>query len=293
MLCRFTKCTKNPFPVLLPDVNDLEECQPRTDIIDMTILGPKLAKRKEYAKYRSTLSLDSVTSQIRNLYPKFSTGKIKGFTNIQGAYDQANNPGAYIGTNNQDDILEGVVDTSFLSYPTKEATEELFKRAAELVPAIPKTFPYMANGKALKIILSQPYDQDFDFETVIEKPGMVFDLNIVKRKEGDAGKDFIKLRKHLISLLRSNKNVVSYRKFIVDQDILENEKGGPLYFDSSNNYISFIVFESMDARKRAFEDIGGNNLDFLKEFYSSFECIMCATLTDELHETNNPPFVDV
>ena len=121
----------------------------------------------------------------------------------------------------------------------------------------------------------------------------IFDLNIVKRKEGDAGKDFIKLRKHLISLLRSNKNVVSYRKFIVDQDILENEKGGPLYFDSSNNYISFIVFESMDARKRAFEDIGGNNLDFLKEFYSSFECIMCATLTDELHETNNPPFVDI
>ena len=100
----------------------------------------------------------------------------------------------------------------------------------------------MANGKALKIILSQAYDQDFDFETVIEKPGMVFDLNIVKRKEGDAGKDFIKLRKHLISLLRSNKNVVSYRKFIVDQDILENEKGG-------GNYISLIVFESMDARK--------------------------------------------
>ena len=135
------------------------------------------------------------------------------------------------------------------SFPIQEATEELFKRAAELVPAIPKTFPYMANGKALKIILSQAYDQDFDFETVIEKPGMVFDLIIVKRKEGDAGKDFIKLRKHLISLLRSNKNFVSYRKFIVDQDILENEKGGPLYFDSLNNYISFIVFESMDARK--------------------------------------------
>ena len=85
----------------------------------MTLWDQNLRKRKEYAKYRSLLSLD--------------------FTSIQGAYDQANNPGAYIGTNHQDDILECVVDTFFLSYPTKEATEELFKRAAELVPAIPKT----------------------------------------------------------------------------------------------------------------------------------------------------------
>ena len=293
MLCRFSKCMKYPLPQLLPGVNDGEECQPRTDIIDMTIMGPKLAKRKEYAKYRSTLSPDSIPTLIRDTYPVLSTGKIKGFTSIQGAYDQANNPGAYIGTNNQEDILEGVVDTTFLNYPSKEAAAELFKGAGVPGSPIEAMFPYMANEKSLKVILSQPYNQDFDFETVIAKPGMVFDLNIVKRKEGDAGKDFIKLRKHLISLLRSNKHVVSYQKFIVDQEILEAEKGGPLYFDSSDNFISLITFKSMAARSRAYVDIRGNNLDFFEEFNTTFECIVCATLTDELHESNNPPFVDI
>merc|ERR1712013_478099 len=129
------------------------------------------------------------------------------------AYDQASHPAAYIGTDNQEDILEGVADTTFLNYPSKESATQLFSLAKQLnYSTVREGLPYQANNSFFKIILSQPYDQDFDFETVIEKPGMVFDLNIVKRKEGEAGKDFIKLRKHLISLLRSNKNVVSYRK---------------------------------------------------------------------------------
>ena len=255
----------------------------------MTILGPKLSKRKEYAKYRSLFSPYSVTTQIKDLYPAFSTGKIKDFSNVQGAYDGANNPGAYIGANNQADILEGVVDTIFLNYPNKTAAAELFRRARELIPAIPESLASLAGGKGYKIILSKPYNQDFDFETVISKPGMVFDLNIVKRKDGDAGKDFLKEREDLIVRLRNNKNVVSYQKFKVDHEILENEKGGPLYFDSSNNYISFITFESLAARKKAFAEIGMDR-DFIGRFYSTFECIVCATLSDNLHPTFYPPF---
>jgi len=294
MVCRVSRCLKYPYPQILPGVNDLDGCKPRQDIIDMTITGPKLDKMREYGRTRSALSLHSVPSQIRDLYPVFSTGKVKVFTSIQGAYDQATHPAAYIGTDNQEDILEGVVDTTFLNYPSKESATQLFSLAKQLnYSTVREGLPYQANNSFFKIILSQPYDQDFDFETVIEKPGMVFDLNIVKRKEGEAGKDFIKLRKHLISLLRSNKNVVSYRKFIVDEDIQGNDEDDLLYFDSSNNYISFIVFESMEARARAFADIGGNNLDFLKKFYSTFDCIMCATLTDNLHQSHYPPFIQL
>merc|ERR1712088_1070438 len=66
--------------------NDLQECQPRQTIQDLTIVGPRIGKWKEYAKYRSLLSLDSITSEIKNLYPKYSTGKIADFVNIEGAY---------------------------------------------------------------------------------------------------------------------------------------------------------------------------------------------------------------
>ena len=75
----------------------------------------------------------------------------------------------------------------------------------------------------------------------------------------------------------------------MNQEILENEKGGPLYFDSSNNYISLIVYESLAVREKAFEEIG-QDLDFLGRFYATFDCIMCATLTDELHSSYYPPF---
>ena len=68
--------------------------------------GASAGKRDLYAKYRSLLSRDSVTTQIRDLKSQgLSTGVIKDFTAIDGAFN-----GAPLGSNNLPQTLEGVVD---------------------------------------------------------------------------------------------------------------------------------------------------------------------------------------
>merc|ERR1712226_620089 len=151
MICRVSKCTKEAFPFPIPGVNDREECQPRETMQDLTVAGPKISHWKEYSKYRSLLSLDSIQSEIKALYPEFSTGNIADFTFLEGAYN-----GAAIGTNNQPSTLEGVVDVTFLEYPNKVQNIELSKKAEELITKIPKVFPHVANSRPLKVLLSQP-----------------------------------------------------------------------------------------------------------------------------------------
>merc|ERR1712079_73171 len=148
MVCRVSKCTREAFPFPIPGVNDLEECQPRQTIQDLTIVGPRLGKWKEYAKYRSLLSLDSITSEIKNLYPKYSTGKIADFVNIEGAYD-----GAPIGTNNQPSTLEGVVDVTFLEYQNIPKTIEMFSKTAELFPSAKALFPNLEAGVLADVVV--------------------------------------------------------------------------------------------------------------------------------------------
>ena len=62
MVCRISKCLGEVWPFPLPGINDLEECKPRTDIVDITtrwvvifqrllvrqivIKGPKDRKRR-------------------------------------------------------------------------------------------------------------------------------------------------------------------------------------------------------------------------------------------------------
>jgi hypothetical protein len=294
MLCRFTKCSAGgepgkPFPFLIPNVNDLPECRGRTDIIDFTAVGPVLAKRGLFAKYRSLLSRDSITTQIRDLKSQgLSTGVIKDFTTIDGAFN-----GAPLGSNNLPQTLEGVVDVTFLQYPTQEATFELFERAGELFPSIPALFsqtePLVAGGRALKIIMSRPQDQDFDFMTIIENPGMVIQLNVVKVKEGKED-EFQRLRDEIQTRSRSSKNIVNIFKFDVDQEILEREKGGGLYFDSSNNEISIGVYDSYAARNRFLQELAGADPALITAFQDTFDCIVCAVLTDMLHSSTYPPF---
>merc|ERR1711994_208231 len=276
MVCRVSKCTREAFPFPIPGVNDLEECQPRQTIQDLTIVGPRIGKWKEYAKYRSLLSLDSITSEIKNLYPNYSTGKIADFVNIEGAYD-----GAPIGTNNQPSTLEEVVDVTFLEYPNKVQNIELFKRAEELITKIPKVFPHVANSRPLKVLLSQPHDQDWDFMSVLNKDGMVMDVNVVKVKEGRE-EDFQVLRDKLIDLTRSSKNVVSVTKFDVERDIME--EGDPIYLDYTNNEMWISVFESMEARQRAFSELTKDKKSqaVLTLFFDSFECILCSVATANL-----------
>ena len=65
MVCRISKCTGQPWPAPIPGINDLAECQPRTDIVDFTTRGPARGKEREYSKYTSKFSPDSVTHIIQ------------------------------------------------------------------------------------------------------------------------------------------------------------------------------------------------------------------------------------
>jgi len=73
---------------------------------------------------------------------------------------------------------------TLLEYPTKVQNIQLFKRAEELISQIGKVFPHVAGSRPFKVLLSKPQDQDWDFMTVVNKDGMVMDVNVVKVTEG-------------------------------------------------------------------------------------------------------------
>ena len=285
MVCRVSKCTREAFPFPIPGVNDLEECQPRQTIQDLTIVGPRIGKWKEYAKYRSLLSLDSITSEIKNLYPKYSTGKIADFVNIEGAYD-----GAPIGTNNQPSTLEGVVDVTFLEYQNIPKTIEMFSKTAELFPSAKALFPNLvAGGRPLKIIFSKPEDQDFDFMTALDQPGMLMDINVVKVKEGRE-EDFHSLRSKVVAAVRNSKDVKYITTFNVERGLVP--PSDPLYYDSSNNELWISIFENQAVKERFFASIAADPSaqSLLTRFFDTFECIVCSTASAHLHPTYYPPF---
>ena len=49
----------------MPGINDLEECQPRKDIMDVTTRGPIKGKEAQYNKYASEFSSDSITNLVK------------------------------------------------------------------------------------------------------------------------------------------------------------------------------------------------------------------------------------
>ena len=283
MLCRVSRCTREPFPFAMPGVNDQAKCQPRTDIQDTTIVGPKLARRQAYSKYRSLLSLDSIAHQIQSLYPTHSTGRVKDYVALMGSY------GAPMLTNNQATTLEGVVEVTFLEYPNKTQNRDLFLNAYEYMPGIEDLFETqsVAGGRPLKIVLSQPYDQDFDFMTALDKPGMVMEVMAVEVKEG-RHEEFLELREKVIAQTRSSRNVKSMTKFDVQRDIMQ--EGDPLFFDLSTTELDILVFDSLAARRRAFVDLTMEEPNLLTDFFDTFICSACAVLNTDLHSTYYPPF---
>jgi len=283
LLCRITKCTKSasPFPVV-PGVNDLPECQPREDIMDITVRGPQLDKLKEYSKYTSKYSLDSVTHILQDTAPAASTGKATEYTAIEGAFN-----GAPFGSNNLENTLEGIVDATFFTYKDKKATDDLFFGVyPEVFEVIPPTFQTMANNQAITIVLSEPEDQDFDFENILSKPGMVFELQIVRVKKGQEA-EFEEARDRMIMRSRNNNNVKSVTKFDVNRDVLTDERG-ELQIETENMETTIIVYPSMFARSRANAELRGTK-DF-KTFVDTFDCIMCSLMKDQNRPEYYPPF---
>ena len=271
MLCRISRCTREAFPFPMPGVNDLAECQPDMTITDMTIVTPKANKRREYMKWRSLASLDSVQSGILNLFPTHSTGKIADFTVSEGSFD------APIFSNNQAETRDGIIDISFLQYPNSERTLELFANLPKWVPALgPEFLSTIAGGGPLKIVLSRPEDQDFDFMTVLKTPEMLMDLLIVKTAEGKEALHHA-MREKLIQRVRNSKNALAAVKFDVDQEILDADKESLFYFDSSNNDIIALVYESAVHRQAFQGEISTDpNIGVLG---TTFTCIVCGTLS--------------
>jgi len=306
IMCRLSKCQGAPFPFLLPGVNDNPECQPTTEIIlDMTVRGPSpsLEKKIEYGKYVSDYSAEGIIFQVKDTYPIHSTGQATEFIATQGTYNQQLNGSPAndnatkteivpIGTNNQADLMRGDISLALWTYPNAEVTKDLFKRAAELIPSIPKLLQndVMTGNSGFKVVLSRPHDQDFNPETIpniVSKPGMVFELNIQKVKEGKE-EEFQQLRKKIITRTRSSNNVLSVYTFEVDQEILK-EEGGPLYYDSTNNEVTLLVFEN-EMKRRALNEEMASYQPWVGNYLSTFDCIMCATFTDRLPFYYYPPF---
>merc|ERR1712032_327720 len=255
-ICRVTKCTREPFPFPIPGVNDLEECQGRKEVLDITVVGPRLSKWKEYAKYRSLFSLDSITSEIKNTYPEFSTGNVADFHAISGSYN--NVP---LGTENQDSTLEGVVDLTFLEYPSVPKTIELFALAAVAQnTSLTHLFPgLVASGKPLKV-----------------KPG---------REE-----DFHKLRSKIQAMTRSSREIKSFTTFDVVRDLLD--PSDPLFYDDSNNELWMSTFESQEIQERFFREISKDppTQALLTRFFDTFECIVCSVISARHPYVYYPPF---
>ena len=121
-LCRASKCTKAPFPIPLPGINDGPECQPDTRLLGTFWKGPKRDKLEEYAKYISTWNPDSITSTIRSLKKKgVSTGVSQEFNTIYGTFRSA--PSL---TGNLETTLDGDMGVDFFGYKSIEAARRLF-----------------------------------------------------------------------------------------------------------------------------------------------------------------------
>ena len=223
--------------------------------------------------------------QIQNTFPDYSTGETADFTAIMGAYN-----GAPIGTNNQAETLEGVVDLSIFSYQSVEASKELIKNAQELIPAVGKLYAptnLLGGDRELKVIFTKPDDQDFDFVALTNNPAAVFQVNIVKVKEGRM-EEFLTLRDKVIAKSRSSRNVGKITKFDVDQEVIEGLKGTPLYFDSTDNGVTILEYNSLAQAQRFTAEL---RMDpEFRQFTSTFDCIACAFMTNQLHSTYYPPF---
>ena len=282
MICRITKCTRSVFPFPIPGVNDLPECQPRVDIMDITVRGPRLDNLGPYAKYTSAYSLDSVTHVIQDTAPAGSTGLAIEYTALEGAFN-----GSDFGTNNLADIYEGIVDATLFTYTDKKATEGLFfGEFPSVIEVIRKTIPELAPPGALTVVLSKPEDQDFDFQNIIKKPGMVFEMLIVKVKD-DKEKEFRETRDKMITIAHNTKLVENVYKFDVDRDVLVDPRS-VLPEEVKNIELTIMVYPSKSSRNK-FKALMKDSSDF-QQFVNTFECKMCALMVENRRPEYFPPF---
>jgi hypothetical protein len=289
MICRLSKCLGEQWPFPIPGINDLEECQPRQDIIDVTIRAPKKGFEEQYNKYASQFSPDSITNLLKETTsPRLSTGKGKEYRAIELDFNPEKLP----------ETFDGVVDSVFLNYPNKEAAEKVFFEfltpQQTLFPSPDKTPIFQRLGPLFEtiyfppiaIVLSTPDDQDFDPENIAEGPGWVFDLLVTKVKEGQE-EAFQEARRKVKARMLNMKTVENFLTFTVNRDILQDERNA-LKDDTERIELTIASHKSKEKRAEAFAEI--SQTPEFQEWFPTFECIVCPLLRDFTEQDYLPPY---
>jgi len=277
MFCRFSKCTGESVPFLIPGLNDKKECQPRVDVMDVTLRGPVRGMEVTYNKYVSLYSPDSFINLIRSTYPVISTGVIREFRAVEGEFRDGKSLA---------ETLEGDVNIAMLVYQSADAAIQLFSsdspRARKILGQV---LPALSTNGDYKVLLVQPDDQDFDVNIVARQPENLIDVEMVKVKPGQEEK-FKRLRKDYKTRARSTRNIIDVVTFKAVQNVLETLPEDNLFnFPASNNEFMMTFYRNSEERQRALSE---NLKD--PEYDSTFDCIACTVINTDLDPAYYPPF---
>ena len=126
--------------------NDGPECEPRKDVMDVTLRGPVLSKIATYSKYTSLYYPGSFINLIRSTYPAVSTGVIREFRVVEGEFE---------GGDSLTETLEGDVNVAMLVYQSPEAGLQLFNSSTPQAREIlQKIIPALSTNGDYKVLLS-------------------------------------------------------------------------------------------------------------------------------------------
>ena len=196
------------------------------------------------------------------------------------------------------ETLDGVVDTVFVNYPSKEAAEKFFYEfltpnqtlfpAPDKTPIFQRLAPLFESiyFPPLGAVLATPDDQDFDVENIAEGPGWVFDMLMIKINEGDEQKYRDAIKRFKARMLNI-KDVEKFFTFTVNRDILQNPRAG-LKDETENIELLIATHVSKEARYRAFAEI--SQTEVFAEWGSTFSCVVCPLLTGITRQDYLPPF---
>ena len=269
-------------------INDLPECQPSTEIIDITVRGPKISKRKDYAKYTSIYSPDSFITGLRNTYPDISTGEDEEFRVFEGRFNTSR-----AAPDNLAQTAEGDLNVYMGGYKDDQAVTRLFAFNPQdpiiqgLTPTLNKFRETLAMNFG-KVILVQPVNQDWTFKDFL-KDDQVSDLLIVQVNKGQE-EAFQDARNRLEIFARNNRDVLTWNKFIVRNDLIEKNPNGPFYSPADNNEVWINSYPNAEVRNQVFQELATTEPQLAMDLFSTFNCIACVAITKDLDPSYYGPF---
>ena len=118
-----------------------------------------------FSSFSSTLSLLSLTKVDGRAFPDISTGRTKEFRAYEGRF----NISRAAPEGNLAETLEGDMNLEMLEYIDEDAAARTFDLDEPVVRANLPLFPdIIDSGYFYKVVLAEPYNQDFDFYSFLE-----------------------------------------------------------------------------------------------------------------------------